>query len=121
MPSTTGLNHGVFVQITASPYQAPTSFAARPERPADAMADRAAEARRFLDDHGYTEAWWKTVVKDNAGVATTFEKLGTETTARLLEHGYVLTLINLYVILGLGSLGSLDRERFRRLALGQSD
>lgn len=115
----TRLDDGVFVQITASPYDHPSRFAATDGHTPDAKALRADEATRFLDRHGYDPTWWRATAKANAGVATTLAKLGVDCTALLLEHAYVLTTVNLYVVLGRGSLPTdFDRSRFRRLASG---
>ena len=45
---------GAFVQITASPYDITEQFSASPGRTPDGRAQRADEARRFLDRQGYT-------------------------------------------------------------------
>jgi hypothetical protein len=116
-----GLAAGVFAQITASPYDTVAQFAGRPGWTPNARTERAEETRAFLDRNGYSEEWWASAVGQNRAVGTTLAPLGVEPTARLLEHGYVLTLVNLYVILGLGELPTtFDRDRFRRLAAGQS-
>ena len=115
-----GMLDGVFVQITSSPYDAPAKFAARDGHEPDAFARRAARAAEFLAGQGYTPEWWTGVVGTTSAVGTTLAKLGRDTTAALLEHGYVLTLVNLYVILGVGQLDQpLDRSRFARLAAGE--
>lgn len=111
---------GLFAQITASPFDAPTSFAQRPGWEPDDLSRRAGEARAFLEAQGYTEAWWEEQATRTSGVATTLEALGTQCCADLLEHGYVLTMINLYVFDGLGALRPVDRDRFRRLCSGAS-
>lgn len=109
---------GAFVQVTASPYNITSQFATRPEFPADDRNRRADEARKFLDGQGYSGDEWKTWARKTSGVPTTLAPLGRETTAALLEHGYVLTLINMYVLHGLGELRPLDRSRFGRLVTG---
>ncbi len=118
--SDSGLD-GAFVQITASPYDAPRRFASRAGHEPDAFARRAQRAVEYLDGQGYTPEWWASTVVTTSGVGTTLAKLGRSTTAALLEHGYVLTLVNLHVILGIGDLDRpLDRSRFQRLAAGQT-
>jgi membrane protein implicated in regulation of membrane protease activity len=111
---------GAFAQITASPYDITTQFAARPDRAADELSRRAGEARQFLDSQGYTVDGWKDWARTTSGVPTTLAPLGRDTTAALLEHGYVLTMVNLYVLQGLGRLAPLDRSRFARLVGGTS-
>ncbi len=111
---------GVFAQITASPYDLAHQFATRPGRPADARSSRADEVVKFLDKQGYTVADWTTWVRRTSGVPTTLAPLGRETSAALLEHGYMLTLVNLYVLHGLGGLHDIDRSRFGRLVSGAS-
>ncbi len=109
---------GAFAQISASPYDITEQFGARPELAADDRSRRADEARRFLDDHGYSVTDWETRVRTTSGVPTTLAPLGRDMTAALLEHGYMLTLVNLYVLHGLGDLRSVDRARFSRLVSG---
>jgi hypothetical protein len=53
-------------------------------------------------------------------VPTTLAPLGRQITAALLEHGYVLAMVNMYVLHGLGALRAIDRTRFARLAAGGS-
>jgi hypothetical protein len=110
---------GVFAQVSASPYTLPEQFATRPGWTADDRNRRADEARQFLDDQGYTAAEWKTWVRTTSGVPTTLAPLGREISAALLEHGYVLTLVNMYVMHGLGKLRAIDRSRFGRLVRGE--
>jgi hypothetical protein len=86
----------------------------------DDRCRRADEARGFLDQQGYTADAWATVVRKTSGVPTTLAPLGREMTAMLLEHGYVLTLVNMYVMHGLGRLRPIDRTRFPRLVSGVS-
>jgi hypothetical protein len=109
---------GVFAQITASPYEITEQFGNRPDDRVDDRCRRADEARAFLDRQGYTPDMWKAVVGRTSGVPTTLAPLGRETTAALLEHGYVLTLVNMYVMHGIGELRPIDRSRFTRLAGG---
>jgi predicted acylesterase/phospholipase RssA len=117
----TGLDDGAFIQITASPYDAPDRFGGSADKPPDEFTERSARAREFLERSGYTPEWWASTVRATAGVKTTLAPLGVDTTALLLEHGYVLTLVNLYVMLGLGNVDSpIERSRFTRLATGGS-
>ncbi len=109
---------GAFAQISASPYDIAEQFGSRPDFAADDRSRRADEARRFLDEHGYTVTEWETWVRATSGVPTTLAPLGRDTTTALLEHGYMLTLVNLYVLHGLGDLRGVDRARFARLVGG---
>jgi hypothetical protein len=111
---------GAFAQISSSPYDIVEQFGTRPGFAPDDRSRRADEARGFLDDHGYTAPDWETWVRTTSGVPTTLAPLGAETTAALLEHGYMLTLVNLYVLHGLGELRGVDRARFARLVRGAS-
>jgi membrane protein implicated in regulation of membrane protease activity len=109
---------GAFAQVSASPYDIAEQFGSRAGWASDDRSKRADEVRAFLDSQGYTDAGWTSLVKKTSGVATTLAPLGRETTAALLEHGYVLTLVNMYVLHGLGELRPIDRTRFVRLAAG---
>lgn len=109
---------GAFVQITASPYNITEQFSAPPGRSGDARSQRADEARQFLDRQGYHLDQWSDLVRTTSGVPTTLAPLGKETSAALLEHGYVLTMVNMYVLHGLGKLVDIDRGRFARLVGG---
>jgi hypothetical protein len=116
----TRLDEGIFVQISASPFDAPTRFAGSPGMPRDPFAERAEKAEKFLRDSGYTPEWWDATVEETSGTRTTLAKLGVDLTAKLLEHAYVLCRVNLYVIAGLGDLSEpVDRDRFKRLARGE--
>jgi hypothetical protein len=109
---------GVFAQVSSSPYTIVEQFGTRPDRSPDVRSSRADEARQFLDRQGYTVDEWKTWVGKTSGVPTTLAPLGRETSAALLEHGYMLTLVNMYVLHGLGELRDVDRKRFSRLVSG---
>ena len=109
---------GVFAQVSSSPYTIVEQFGTRPNRSPDARSSRADEARQFLDRQGYTVDEWKTWVRKTSGVPTTLAPLGRDTSAALLEHGYMLTLVNMYVLHGLGELRDVDRKRFSRLVSG---
>ena len=106
---------GLFAQITDSPYKVPLAFADGGDPSTAAFAGRAAEAKAFLDAQGYRIEEWEDRALRTSGVPTTLEALGPGRTAELLEHGYVLTMVNLYVFDGLGALLPIDRSRFARL------
>ena len=109
---------GAFVQVSASPYDVAEQFGTRSGWAPDDRSRRADEVRAFLDGQGYTQAEWTSTVRKTSGVPTTLAPLGRDITAALLEHGYVLTMVNMYVLHGLGELRAIDRTRFARLAAG---
>jgi hypothetical protein len=109
---------GVFVQISDSPYKLAGKFIRKPDQPDDDLSRRAGEVIAALNTAGYTEDWWDATVKDTSGTATTLAKLGPDRTVQLFEHGYVLTVVNLYVLHGLGSLSIFGHDQFRKLVRG---
>jgi predicted acylesterase/phospholipase RssA len=111
--------HGVFVQISDSPYAFANKFRTKPGQPEDEKAARAAKAIAALNDAGYTEAFWQQMATRNSRTPTTLAKLDVNRTVELFEHGYVLTAVNLYVQHGLGTVTGFDRARFRRTVVGQ--
>ena len=116
---------GAFVQIGRSPFEIVDFFENLKNDDGSALVaqrkDRAGKADKYLAEMGYTRDWWKKTTNANAGVATTLARLngkkadGRDVTAELLEHGYVLTVINLHVLHDLVPLAPIDRERFSRL------
>lgn len=108
---------GLFAQITDSPYEVTDKFRSRAGHQPDDLARRADEARRYLDaQDGYNPDVWEHWVKETSGVPTTLAPLGPDVTTNLLEHGYVLTKINMYVLDGLGTLDQpTDRRRLQEL------
>lgn len=116
---------GAFAQIGRSPFDVVDDFE-DPEND-DGSASfaqrklRAENADKYLTAMGYTRDWWTEKTALNAGVATTLARLngkkakGRNVTAELLEHGYVLTVINLHVLHDLVPLAPIDRARFSRL------
>lgn len=110
---------GVFVQIKDSPFHLARAWAPKEGFPPGDRNRWAAEALDYLGRSGISEDEWATVAKASAAVATTLKPLGVPVSAALLEHGYVLALVNLHVMFGLGDLSvPLDRGRFARLAQG---
>jgi len=83
------------VQITQSPFVVADVFASGTTK----VAQRAREVQEFLKD-GPSKDEWKKIASDNATVATSLSKFGTEVTARLIYQGYVVTMCNLYVLFG---------------------
>jgi hypothetical protein len=101
---------GALVHIPQSPFEVPDAFSDRADWP-----DRqrwAKQALQALGDSQKTREDWEAVARANAEVGTVLNRLGTEVSARLLHHGYVLAMVNLHVILGYPMLPVPDRDRF---------
>jgi hypothetical protein len=106
---------GLFVQIVDSPYRLPKLLGTAHTGKSEPLNLRADEAFTYLDNQGYNEDWWDKTVHTTSGTGTVLSALGVPVTSALLEHGYVLTMINAYVLDGLGELRPIDRQRFTRL------
>jgi predicted acylesterase/phospholipase RssA len=106
---------GLFVQIVDSPYRLPKLLGTAQTGKRDPLNLRADEAFAFLDSQAYSQDWWEKTVHTTSGTGTVLSALGVPVTSALLEHGYVLTMINAYVLDGLGELRPIDRQRFARL------
>ena len=106
---------GLFVQIVDSPYRLPKLLGTAQTAKFEPLNLRADEAIIFLDNQGYNQDWWDKTVHTTSGTGTVLSALGVPVTSALLEHGYVLTMINAYVLDGLGELRPIDRQRFMRL------
>jgi len=108
---------GALVHIAQSPYDVPLRF----QGSQDAAGARARTALAVLDTLGRTAAGWDALARSNPKVPTTLGALTVPTTADLLEHSWVLTVVNLYVILGHGEdviadlAARADRSRFEAL------
>lgn len=100
---------GAIVQISQSPFDVARAYS----RGDDAVARRAQAVLATLSG---TEAEWDKIVKSTRSVKTTLSKLGTERSALLVRHGYVLAMANLHVILGFGLVPVPSAEDFQRLA-----
>lgn len=101
----------VLIQIAQSPFVVAKGFA-------NAPGDVGSRALTVLAALGNTENEWSKIADDNARVATTLQKLGKAVSARLLYHGYVVAMCNLYVLFGPPfqlSAAELDIERFEVL------
>ncbi|MFB3738018.1 MAG: hypothetical protein ACE14W_03515 [Candidatus Velamenicoccus archaeovorus] len=101
---------GALVHIPQSPFEVPDTFIDRGEWP-----DRrrwAHEALEALGDTSENRKDWEAVARADAAVGTVLNRLGTEVSARLLHHGYVLAMINLHVILGYPLLPMPGPDRF---------
>lgn len=101
---------GALVSIAQSPYT--VLDAQLPEQ----QQARVARATRWLLPEDTREMWDERVARDRA-VRTTLGRLGPETTIDLLEHAYVVTAVNLHVLLGheLRTEKRPSRDRFARV------
>jgi hypothetical protein len=110
---------GVFAQIGDNPYRTAQAWAPGPGTAPDAVGARAIRALEFLDAMGVSEEERGRLAGRCANVPTTLKPLGDAVCADLLEHGYVLTLVSTFVVLGLGDLDrAVARNRFPRRNLG---
>ncbi|MGH9224802.1 MAG: hypothetical protein ACRD2W_13735 [Acidimicrobiales bacterium] len=90
---------GALVNIAQSPYTVPGKFRQNPNE----AGERARIALDALKTLGRTKAEWQQLALENARVKTTLAALTPPVTAALIEHAWVLTVVNLYVILGYGA------------------
>jgi hypothetical protein len=108
---------GALVHIGQSPYDVPSRF----EGAQDETGARARTALAALATLGRSAPDWDALVRSNPKVPTTLGALGVRVTAELLEHAWVLTVVNLYVILGYGEevvadlAARADSSRFEAL------
>jgi predicted acylesterase/phospholipase RssA len=94
------------VNIPRSPFELPQQFAPH----SDAAGERAKAVLAALSD---TQRQWEQDATANATrVKTSLSKLGTEVSARLLHHAYLLAMANLHVTLDYPLLAVPDRKRF---------
>jgi hypothetical protein len=94
------------VNIPRSPFDLPRQFAWQ----SDAAGER---ARAVLATLGDTEDRWTEEATANATrVKTSLSRMGTDVSARLLHHAYVLAMANLHVTLDYPLLPIPDRKRF---------
>ena len=82
----------VLVQISQSPFRVASKYATG----TGAAAGRAREVLEFLEG-GPSRDDWSKITNANSTVATSLSKFGPEVTARLIYHGYVVTMCNLHV------------------------
>ena len=69
---------------------------------------------------GASEQRWEQLVAETRAVKTTLSGLGVGPAARLVEHGYVLAMANLHVLLDYPLLTIPAPERFDALARGEA-
>jgi hypothetical protein len=93
MPPAAGHLPSALIQIAQSPFVVADGFA----KGADAAAARANAVRNML---GNTEDEWSKIADANKKVSTSLSKFDADVSARLIYHGYVVTMCNLYVLLG---------------------
>jgi predicted acylesterase/phospholipase RssA len=107
---------GCLVHIPQSPFKVPDAFAgAGAEWPERAERSRSALAALAGEDEKSARKHWEEVADRSATVPTTLAGFDRERTAELLHHAYVLTMINLHVVLGYPLLQVPGRERFDAL------
>lgn len=107
---------GALVHIAQSPFVVPKAFRNSPD---DEQRKRALDALDLLAALGDSEEVWEAQARASSQVPTTLAALGEETTVDLLRHAHVLTRMNVYVVLGLGSKpddpAEFARSRFEAL------
>ena len=119
LAATTGTGlRGALVHIPQSPFKAPDAFkdagALWPDR-----RERAQAALAWLGDDEGTRKRWEAVAKRSAAVKTTLVGFAPEVCAELLHHAYVLSMVNLHVILGYPLLEDApDYDAFLALVTG---
>jgi predicted acylesterase/phospholipase RssA len=101
---------GALVHIPQSPLRVATAYRSSTD---PEVAARAAEVLALL---GPTADRWDALAKNANRMRTSLTKLGTKASADLLEHGYVLAMCNLHVILGYELRSLPDRARLEALA-----
>jgi predicted acylesterase/phospholipase RssA len=104
---------GALVHIPQSPYRVARAF--ENDRTDPQRAARAQAALAALAAAGSTEEEWLGIAEANSRVGTNLSALGTEVSARLVRHAYVLALVNLHVILGYPLVAIPAAERFEKL------
>jgi hypothetical protein len=103
---------GALVTIEQSPFKIADYF----RQHANEWPERAGRAEAVLGKLAdTTRDEWARIANCSAGVATTFRRLGRETSTRLLRHGYVTAMANLHVILAYPFLEVPPIQRFETL------
>jgi predicted acylesterase/phospholipase RssA len=102
---------GALVHIPRSPFEIPSEFVAQSFWPK--RAERALAALGVLD--GEDAQVWEQIAKADCDVRTTLWGSGTEVSARLIRHGYLLAMANLHVILDYPLLDVPPPARFEAL------
>jgi hypothetical protein len=112
--------HGALVHIPRNALSVAKQYTEDPDpRDEDApIPDPAARARAeaVLALFGPEKDRWEAVARSAGSAKTSLSKLGQAKAADLLEHGYVLAMANLHIILGYPLLALPNRSRFDALA-----
>ena len=102
---------GALVHIPQPAYHVARKYARDASDPA-----RTARARAVRTALGILPpAYWRDLAARCAGVSTSLSRLGTDLSADLLYHGYILAMCNLHVLLGYPLLPVPGRTRFEAL------
>lgn len=101
---------GVILVISRSARAVPQDF----YKDADDRGARARDVLVLLDEGGRREHWEDLAVRC-AAVSTTLGKLGRDKAVDLVEHGYILAMTSLHVILNYPLLKLPNRQRFEQL------
>ena len=107
--------HGALVHIAQTPFRVAEHVAAEP----NADPSLRARAHAVLQALAGTEARWSALVAETSAVKTTLSGLGADRAARLVEHGYMLAMANLHVLLDYPLLPVPPAARFDALARGE--
>jgi hypothetical protein len=104
---------GALVHIPQSPYEVAKKFEGSTLWP-----DRSKRAGAVLATLDATNEDWSAIAEANAAVGTVLSRLGTQTSARLIRHGYVLAMANLHTVLDFPLLPVPLAQRFTDLVSG---
>jgi hypothetical protein len=119
--------HGALVHIGQVPATVPSRYASPDLPDLHGRRQRALQALAFLDRLSRLDPQdWKAIRDRNVRVKTVLSALGVTTSTDLLHQSYLLTRLNLFVLLNAGSLpaaaesdaavlSSWGRDRFARL------
>jgi Patatin-like phospholipase len=110
---------GVLTHVATSPLSVIWRFQQRGD---EGQRSRAHEALPIVEGLASFEGW-QAIADANAGVKTTLGRLDADDVAGLVWHAYVLTLVSLRVVHGVGPAldpGRLERDRFMKLCAPQA-
>jgi hypothetical protein len=93
MPPVPGQVPSALIQIAQSPFVVADGFA----KGTDAAAARANAVRNLL---GNSQDEWSRIADANKKVSTSLSRFDAEVSARLIYHGYVVSMCNLHVLFG---------------------
>jgi hypothetical protein len=99
---------GALVNIPRGPFDIAREFADQTFWPQRAERARAVLSHLSTEDEGE----WVQIAKEDCAVGTTLWGFGTEVSARLMRHAYLLAMANLHVILGYPLIDVPGRESF---------